>query len=312
MVQEATPQQVAERKLARSTHAPSTVLVWTDGVRSGRVASCKSLSARGVRLRSHATETSKVDRLETLDHRRKQDHRIGAYPETRAEDVAERAVQAAGEVPDTIDSNKEAKCTRMTKETLLGARKALESSTQKAAIAHEGRKLAERAIAVAKSAFVDPGSRGGEPPDRVSQEQTTFGDAKENPSDLDTGVLEREAIGVVAVTSRFAASWSTRAQWSCLGFICGLARTASAGDEVIVNGYWFKRVSGATTEVVEATGPISTFRGECWSRRSSRRNDAGLACGHEQLQRVESADAAQRWGAVKHPKAGNREERASG
>ena len=28
-----------------------------------------------------------------------------------------------------------------------------------------------------------------------------------------------------------------------------------------------------------------------------RECEAGLACGHEQLQRVESADAAQRWGA---------------
>ena len=46
--------------------------------------------------------------------------------------------------------------------------------------------------------------------------------------------------------------------------------------------------------------------------RSSRKSDAGLACGHDQLQRVESADAAQRWGAVEHPKAGNREECASG
>ena len=105
---------------------------------------CKSISAGAVRLRGHATATSKVDRWETLDHRRKQDHRIGAYTETRAEEVAERAVQAVGEVPDTIDSlNKEAKRTRKTKENLLGARKALELSTQKAAIAHERRKLAE-------------------------------------------------------------------------------------------------------------------------------------------------------------------------
>ena len=41
----------------------------------------------------------------------------------------------------------------------------------------------------------------------------------------------------------------------------------------------------------------------------SRGSDAGLACGQEHLQRVESADAAQRWGAVEHPKVGNREER---
>ena len=101
MVQEARPAtmdksslQVAARKLAQGTQTPSTVLVWIDGVRSGRVAFCKSISAGAIRLRSRATETSKVDGLDTLDHRRKQDHRIGANPETRAEDVAERAVQA--------------------------------------------------------------------------------------------------------------------------------------------------------------------------------------------------------------------------
>ena len=39
--------------------------------------------------------------------------------------------------------------------------------------------------------------------------------------------------------------------------------------------------------------PDLHIRGECWSRRSSH-GSAGLACGHEQLERVESADAAQR------------------
>ena len=41
--------------------------------------------------------------------------------------------------------------------------------------------------------------------------------------------------------------------------MCGLVRTASASDEVIVNGHWLKRVSGTTTGVMEATDPISTF-----------------------------------------------------
>ena len=45
---------------------------------------------------------------------------------------------------------------------------------------------------------------------------------------------------VVAVAGRLATPRSTRVQWSCLGFICGLARTASASDEVIVNGYWME------------------------------------------------------------------------
>ena len=53
-------------------------------------------------------------------------------------------------------------------------------------------------------------------------------------------------------------------------------------------------------------------RDESWSRRSSRRNDAGLAYGHEQIQRVESADAAQRGGAVEHPRSEERKECASG
>ena len=67
----------------------------------------------------------------------KQDRRIGANPETRTEDVAERAVQAVEEVPDTIDSlNKEAKCTR--------------------------------------PVLADPRSRGREPPDKISQELATL------------------------------------------------------------------------------------------------------------------------------------------
>ena len=70
-----------------------------------------------------------------------QNRRIGASPETRAEDVAEQTIQAVEKVPDTIDSiYNEAECARRTKEKLLGARKAPESSTQKVATAHESRK----------------------------------------------------------------------------------------------------------------------------------------------------------------------------
>ena len=112
-------------------------------------------------------------------------------------------------------------------EKLLGTRKALESMTQKVAIAHQIRKLAEEAIAVAEFAFA---SRR-ELPDKVSLGQDMPESAKESPSDLDTRVLEREAMRrrvskqrIVAVTSLFAAPWNTRAQWSCFGFTCG--RTA--------------------------------------------------------------------------------------
>ena len=61
----------------------------------------------------YAVDAPNVDRRVTLGRRRKQDRRTGANPETRAEDVAERAVQAVEEVPDTIDGfDQGVKCTR--------------------------------------------------------------------------------------------------------------------------------------------------------------------------------------------------------
>ena len=217
----------------------------------------------------YAIEAPNVDRRETLDHRRS---RIGANPETRAEDGAERGVQVVEEVPDTIDSlNNEVKC--------------------------------------ARPVFVDPRSRGREPPDKISQELATFENANESPSNLDTRVLERDGMpsrvskpGVATATSRLAVPWTTHTQWSYLGFICGLARTASASDEVIVNGHLSKRVNGTTTGVMEATDSISTFAVNAGAGGAVA-GDAGLACGHEQAQWLESAEAAQRCSAVEHPKA---------
>ena len=121
---------------------------------------------------------SKADRWETLGNRWNQIRWSGAYPETRAEDVVEQTIQAAEKVPDTIDSiNNEAKCTRRTKEKLLGARKALESLTQKAAIGHESRKLAGVAIAVAEFVFANL----RESPDKISPGQDALENAKECP-----------------------------------------------------------------------------------------------------------------------------------
>ena len=113
---------------------------------------------------------------------------------------------------------------------------------------------------------MNPRSRGREPPDKISPGLATLENAKVSQSNLDTRVVEREAMPsrvskfrVVAVTSRFATSSSTRAKWSCFGFICGLARTASVSNEVIVNGHWSKRVTGTMTGVMEATDSTSTF-----------------------------------------------------
>ena len=122
------------------------MLVWTDADWSGNELTCKSTSAGAVQLKYYgieawsvvqqvvsfssdknefyATKKSKADRWETPGHRWNQIRWSGAYPETRAEDVAEQTIQAVEEVPDTVDSiNNEAKCTRRIKEKLLGARK---------------------------------------------------------------------------------------------------------------------------------------------------------------------------------------------
>ena len=121
---------------------PGTTLVWTDSDWSGNELMYKSTSAGAVHVEyygieawsavqqvvsfstdeneSYATEMSKADHWETMGHRWNQIHWSGAYPETRAEDVAERTIQAVEKVPDTVDSiNNEAKCTRRTKETSL-------------------------------------------------------------------------------------------------------------------------------------------------------------------------------------------------
>ena len=99
--------------------------------------------------------------------------------------------------------------------------------------------------------------------------------------------------GIVGATSRFATPWNTRAQRSCFSFICGLAGTASANDEVAVSGYWSKRGNGTTTGVIEADS-IPTLAVNAGAGGAVAGVKGGLVCGHEQLQRVESSDAAQR------------------
>ena len=92
---------------------PGAVSVRADVDWSGDAMTCKSTSAGAVQLESreieawsviqqvvsfssavsetYAIEASRVDRWETPYHRWKQNRTIGAYPETRAEDVAERS-----------------------------------------------------------------------------------------------------------------------------------------------------------------------------------------------------------------------------
>ena len=63
-----------------------------------------------------------------------------------------------------------------------------------------------------------------------------------------------------------------------------------------------KQAKDTKTGVASTADSVSTFMKKCWSRRSSRENNAGLACGNEQVKRVESADAAQCRGTVECPR----------
>ena len=67
-------------------------------------------------------------------------------------------------------------------------------------------------------------------------------------------------------------------------------------------GVTLQQAKDTKTGLASTADSVSMFTKKCWSRRSSRENDAGLACSHEQEKRVESADAAQRRGTVECPR----------
>ena len=77
------------------------------------------------------------------------------------------------------------------------------------------------------------------------------------------------------------------------------------GHEQTVRVYWFKRWNGESDWNGGNDWINLHVRDEFWSRRSSRRNDAVLALGHDQKQRVEAIET-QRRGAVEHPRSEER------
>ena len=132
-------------------------------------------------------------------------------------DTTKQVIPVTDEVPDATDSlNIEFERVKLTQET---------------EIANDEGRLAQEA-------------EGRELPARPLLEQTTLECAKENPSDLGTMVPENEPrsdresrLGIVAVISRFAVLWTTRAKWNCLDDTCKMTRADSASDEAIVSGY---------------------------------------------------------------------------
>ena len=194
--------QIDGKERSQDVQTPSTVLVWIDGVWSGASVSYKQLFAGTGRLENHAINTPGVSRWETSDCRWEQDRDIDENSGTCRVSVSEAAryvkdttkqvVPVTAEVPDAADSlNIEFERVKL---------------TQEAAIACDEGRLAEEA-------------EGRELPERPLLEQMTLECAKENPSDLGPKVPENgprsdqvSRFGIVAVISRFAVFWMTRAK----------------------------------------------------------------------------------------------------
>ena len=104
--------------------------------------------------------------------------------------------------------------------------------------------------------------------------------AKENLNNLDTKALGREVIS------------------SCASVYVTIPEIALRGAVAAI----LVRTTNANSDEFENVVSVSMFMEICWSRRSSRENNAGLACGHEQMKREESANAAQRRGTVECPR----------
>ena len=74
--------------------------------------------------------------------------------------------------------------------------------------------------------------------------------------------------------------------------------TINANSNEFENGCHLKDAKDTKTGVASTADLVSMFMKKCWSRSGSRENNAGFSCGHEEVKRVESADAAQRRGSV--------------
>ena len=112
---------------------------------------------------------------------------------------------------------------------------------------------------------------------------------KENPSDLGTKVLEREAM---ANCVRKLATRPREHFARCDR--CG-PDTSDQCEQRCDYGWVLFDTSGKHNSWSGEHGWLSLhIHDECWGRRSCRGYDAGLACGHEQVQRLESVDAVQR------------------
>ena len=192
-------------------------------------------------------------------------------------------------------SDKESEGLKRRGEQFLEVREALEIPMEDVETIRE-RELARRSVLEAGAAAVSSASRGREFSAWVSREQNAS-KVRENLNNFDTKALGREVI------SSYASGYVTIAAIALGGVLAViLVRTINANSDEFKDGCHLKRVRDTKTGVASTADSISKFVRKCWSRKSSRENNAGLACGHEQVKRFESADVAQRRGTVECPK----------
>ena len=140
------------------------------------------------------------------------------------------------------------------------------------------RKLVRWSGLEAEPAAVNSASREREFSSRVSWVQGTS-KAKENLNNLDTKALGRE------VMSSCASGHVTIPAITLRGVVVAISvRTINANSNEFENGCHLKQAKDTKTGVASTADSVSMSMKKCWSRRSSREN-AGLACGHEQVKR---------------------------
>ena len=137
------------------------------------------------------------------------------------------------------------------------------------------RELARGSVLEAGPAAVNSASRGREFSAWVSRERSAS-KVRENLNNLDTKALGREVI------SSYASGCVTIPAIALGGVLAAiLVRTINANSGEFKHGCHLKRVKDTKTGVASTADSISKFMRKCWSRRSSRENNAGLACGHD-------------------------------
>ena len=208
---------------------PNTVLVWTDGDWSGNAVTCKSTSAGAVQLGSHTIETWSVNQqVVSLSSAESEFYAIGSGC-ARGRTVK----HVLQEILHTVSPDSDVKMTIRT-----------DSDAARGMIHRVGcgrvRHLQTRYLWHQQAL-------------REGQFNVVRCGTKQNPSDLGTKVLEREAMA--SCMSKLAIIPSNTLRGA---IVAALTRVTSASNNVITDGCCSTR-EGNTTSEVNTAGSVSTF-----------------------------------------------------